>query len=638
MTTHSFEVELRGLVDLVSHHLYSGPQVYLRELLQNAVDALRARADMDADVHGAAVVPEDADLPVDPDTAVTQRPAPAPRVLLVPADVSGDGRLYCRDTGIGLSPTAVTEHLSRIGASVKRDELGFARSHVLGQFGTGLLSCFLVSEEIEVVSRSVVDAPSVRWRATTQGRYTLDVVDDPQVGPWEDPGIVGTCVMLTPRPEARHWVEETVVTALAEEYAGMLPDRIDIRRSNGSTCRNSGYRPWWWSPTEEALPEEDTRAQVESLLGVPVLATLAVSVPEAGLRGAVALLGSAASPATDIGHRVYAKGMLVGASVPGLLPSWAFFARIVADTDQLRLTVSREALHADDLLEQVRQRLGDQLRLWLRRTARTNPPLFQRFLQVHEPAIRSVAAQDQALFEVVLPWLTFDTTVGPQTLPDLARRFTEIRYVPTREEYRRIAPVAQAHDLGLVNAGHAHDEDLITRFAVIDPTIPVEPITTAEVISRMAPRDDLSPAVTARFRILAQDALDEADVDVELRGFEPHTLPGVIDDDRDSRRRRTDRRTAQARNDVWAQVVTDLDDGGSDRPRVLFNYYNNMVRRVAELKDDTLLSLGVKTLYCQVLLLGRATIPSADLGLLDRTLVGLLDRAAAVDGIRVEQR
>jgi molecular chaperone HtpG len=612
VTTHPFEVELRGLVDLVGRHLYSGPQVYLRELVQNAVDALHIRENTDTDTFDA-------------------------RVLLVPADVSDDGRLHCQDTGAGLGRTAMTEFLSRIGCSTKRDELGFAPGQVQGQFGVGLLSCFLIGDEVEVVSRSVADAPAMRWRATAQGRYSLDVVEDPRTGSWPAPGTIGTSVRITPRPEARHWAEEATVTALAEEYAGMLPHRIDVLRSDGSTLRVSGQQPWWHAQEGASVPEPEARAQMESLLGMPVLATLAVSVPEAGLRGAIAIRGSAGSPAADIGHRVYAKGMLVGTSVPGLLPPWAFFARVVADTDQFRLTVSREALYADDLVEQVRQQLGEQLRLWLRRTSRTNPTLFHRFLEVHEPAIRSVAVWDPDLFEVVLPWLTFETTVGPRTLPDLARRLTEIRYVQTSEEYRLIAPVARAHDLVVIDAGHEPDEELLIRFSSSDPAVPTRPITLDEIVSRMPYQNDFPSELTRRFCLLAQAVLDEAEVEVELLGFEPHTLPGVIDDNRDMRRRRADRRIARTQDGVWAQVVTDLDDSGRNRPRVLFNYYNSTVRRVAELRDDALLSLGVQALYSQVLLLGSPSIRPTDLGLLDRALTGLLERAAVADEIRVEQ-
>ena len=120
----TFQVDLRGIVDLLSHHLYASPRVYVRELLQNAVDAITARR-------------------------AAEPGAPA-AVWIEPPELTGDGTLRVHDTGIGLTEAQVHELLATIGRSSKRDELGFARHEFLGQFGIGLLSCFLVADEIRV--------------------------------------------------------------------------------------------------------------------------------------------------------------------------------------------------------------------------------------------------------------------------------------------------------------------------------------------------------------------------------------------------------------------------------------------------------------------------------------------------------
>ena len=135
LVSHAFQVDLRGVVDLLSHHLYASPRVYVRELLQNALDAITARL-------------------------LTEPDAPA-RVHIEPPEVTGDGSLRIHDTGIGLTEEQVHDLLATIGRSSKRDELGFARHEFLGQFGIGLLSCFLVADEIEVRTRAA-GAPTVR--------------------------------------------------------------------------------------------------------------------------------------------------------------------------------------------------------------------------------------------------------------------------------------------------------------------------------------------------------------------------------------------------------------------------------------------------------------------------------------------
>ncbi|MBX6768152.1 MAG: ATP-binding protein, partial [Actinomadura rubrobrunea] len=138
----AFQVDLRGVVDLLSRHLYSSPRVYLRELLQNAVDAITARGGA-----GGAVRIE-----------------------------TGGGRLRVHDDGVGLTEDEVHRLLATIGRSSKRDELGFARHDFLGQFGIGLLSAFLVADEIEVETRSAraADAAPVRWTGLADGRYRVE--------------------------------------------------------------------------------------------------------------------------------------------------------------------------------------------------------------------------------------------------------------------------------------------------------------------------------------------------------------------------------------------------------------------------------------------------------------------------------
>ena len=121
-----FQVDLRGIVDLLSHHLYGSPRVYVRELLQNAVDAITARRALD--------------------------PQARAQVRIETPASTGDGTIRVHDSGVGLTEAEVHTFLATIGRSGKRDDLGFARHEFLGQFGIGLLSCFLVADEAQVLT------------------------------------------------------------------------------------------------------------------------------------------------------------------------------------------------------------------------------------------------------------------------------------------------------------------------------------------------------------------------------------------------------------------------------------------------------------------------------------------------------
>ena len=107
----------------------------------------------------------------------------------------------------------------------------------------------------------------------------------------------------------------------------------------------------------------------EQVFGFTPFDVIELNVPEAGLTGAAFVLPTPVNPATRGGHRVYLKRMLLAESVEGLLPEWAFFARCVVDSTELRPTASREALYDDGLLNDTREAIADQLRGWLVRLA-----------------------------------------------------------------------------------------------------------------------------------------------------------------------------------------------------------------------------------------------------------------------------
>jgi molecular chaperone HtpG len=608
----AFQVDLRGVVDLLSHHLYSSPRVFARELLQNAADALTART------AGAA----DTDA----------------RVVLIPSDVAADGRLHCIDSGVGLTPDDVERFLATIGSSSKRDDLGFARTDLLGQFGIGLLSCFLVCDEIEVVSRSAQGGHPVRWFGRSDGTYSVEELRDaglPDVvatlGPGLDPRELtgpagatpgcGTWVSLAPRPGSAEWTTSQQLLALATEFGQMLPWDIRVARPAPlPPVRVTVVPPW-----QDRNPN---RTEVETLLGVSALALLPISVPEAGLRGLAAVVGQPTAPTTQQAHRVYVKGMLVGRTVDSLVPEWAFFVRCLVNSDQLRLTASRESLYEDDLLEHVRESIGEQVRRWMFRTAEVDPRRFEAFCDLHALAVKSVASTDDDLLRAVLPWLRFETTLGPMTLPEVSARSGVIRYAGSVEEYRQIAAVAGAQGVGVVNAGYAFDTALIGRVAGLDDQLLVEAIVPGDLDAHVRTVPENVALALRPFLTAAREVLDHLDVDVELREFAPVTLPALVLDDREARHRRASREAAQS-DDVWGQLLASLDDGSNGRRRLLLNHRNTVVHRITRITDRGLLGVAVEALYCQALLTGQHPMGPAENVVLQRSFVAMLDRAVS---------
>lgn len=206
-TERNFQVNLKCIVDLLSNHLYSGPQVYVRELLQNAVDAIQARRAVQNNFQGSVEI-----------------------------EIAGakDGKpptLIVSDDGVGLTEDETHQFLAAIGESSKRGPMARRPDDFIGQFGLGVLSCFLVSDEIVVVARSIQpDARPVVWRGRPNGTYSVRMLEQ-EIEP-------GTRVYVRCKPGSEKLFDPKKVQQLVEKFGRMLP--IPIRLSAGGPGRPAG--------------------------------------------------------------------------------------------------------------------------------------------------------------------------------------------------------------------------------------------------------------------------------------------------------------------------------------------------------------------------------------------------------------
>lgn len=604
-SAHAFQVDLHGVVDLLARHLYSGPRVYLRELLQNAVDAITARRAVD--------------------------PACPARVRIRCLD---DGTLEVVDTGIGLTRDQAEELLATIGASSKRDhDLGTARGEYLGQFGIGLLSAFMVADEVELVSVSAAGAPPIRWRGFADGSYTLTTLaDGAQVADGDDGAwpAAGSRVRLRARPDAAHWLTRETVLALAEDVGGLLPVDIAVQ-----VPVDDGWA--WRRVTSPALPwaaVEDRAAELtrycEQTLGFTPLAAVDLDLPLAGVSGVAFVLPSAVSPTAGGAHRVYVKRMLLGARVEGLLPEWAFFVRCVVNADGLRPTASREQLYVDDVLLGVRESLGRTIREWLGRTLAEPSALRRQFLQAHHLAVRALAVTDDTMLETAAAVLPYETTDGVATLADVAAEAGQVLWTPSVEEYRRVAPVARAQRLTVVNGGYVYDADILARLARRRPEWRVRVLTSDDVRHVLEPVDPARELAwldtVARFTEL----LTAEDTEVAVRAFEPASLPAVLLHDRDSDHQRELSRAAEV-TDTWGRTLAAFARPSAARQLVL-NATNPLVDRLLSAPAGQVRDAGLRSLYVSALLLAGEPLRGRQTALLTDALAELLDAGLAGGG------
>ncbi|WP_318210379.1 HSP90 family protein [Streptomyces sp. SJL17-1] len=598
-TAHTFQVDLRGLVDLLSHHLYSSPRVYLRELLQNAVDAITARQALTPDAAGAITVRTGETLTI-------------------------------TDTGIGLSEADVHRFLATIGRSSKRtvdgalDGAGLdaARGEFIGQFGIGLLACFVVADEITVLSRSAADpaAPTVEWRGHSDGRYTIRTLPSATL---PEPG---TTVTLVPRADNAEWTTPQQVVSLARHYGGLLRHDVTVIDTRGESHRINAAPPWERTHRSPLAKREAYTAYCRELFDFAPLDTIELDLPAAGLRGVAYVLPTAVSPAQRAGHRVHLKGMLLTDQAPELLPEWAFFVRCVVDTTSLRPTASRESLYEDGTLSAVRDALGDRIREWLTGLAARDPALLHRFIDSHHLAVKALARHDDELLRIVLPWLPFETSDGNVTLEEFARTHPTLLVTRSVEEFRQVAPIASAAGLGVVNGGYTYDRDLVHRLPEIRPGTTVDDLDPTTVTAHLDAVDPGAELRAAAFLAVARETIGVHDCDVVLRDFQPVTAPALLLDNRDARHERTRSSLAADSDGLWGDILNSLRDE-TPRAQLVLNHLNPLVRQALTIGERGLAITTAEALYGQALLLSRRPLRASESALLNRAFIGLLTHA-----------
>jgi molecular chaperone HtpG len=591
----AFQVDLRGVVDLLARHLYSGPNVYLRELLQNGVDAITARRQVEPDAPGTVRI-----------------------------RAWGDGGLEVTDTGIGLTTDEARELLATVGRSSKRDlDLQVGREEFLGQFGIGLLSAFMVADTIELVSRSAGDrqAPAVKWTGHDDGHYDLSQL--PRLG--EDP--VGSVVRILPRRGMEHWLAIDTVVSLASEFGALLPVEVLVEVPLGE----AGEHVWrrisdeqlpWLKPYPHALARREALARFcENTMGFTPMATIDLAVPVTGLTGVAFVIPDAVPPGSGGYHRVYLKQMLLGNRVAGLVPEWAFFLRCAINASGLAPTASREQLYSDDALLATQEALADQVRAWVIDTLATASPLAKEFVHTHHLALRSLSLTDDAVLDLAAEVLPFETTEGIHTLREIMERQGEVVYTESLEEYRRVGAVARAQGMLLVNAGYVYDADLMAKLAG-RPQWKVRALSPADIAQVLNQVEPLRELEIFQQVAAASQLLGPLDIQPMVRTFEPEALPAMIlDDPNAALGRGLDAQVSIDEDDVWNDVLEELGPSNERSRQLIFNDSNPTVRRWLALDPETaFFRAGLQSMYVSAMLLSGEPLRSREAEMMNDSL------------------
>ncbi|WP_309895067.1 HSP90 family protein [Archangium sp.] len=599
---HRFQVNLRGVIELLSHHLYSTPGVFVRELLQNATDAIRARQHLE---------------PGHPGTV---------RVELIEKQDGGLPTLLFSDDGVGLTEQELHRFLATIGESSKRETLEARRNDFIGQFGIGLLSCFMVCDELLVVTRSAKgDGSTLEWRGRHDGTYAVRASEHPLERP-------GTQVFLIARPDAAEYFTAERVRQLTSHYGGLLPFPILLTADGGTETLNPAPPPWRREYASVAERRKALLAYGREVFNTEFVDCIPLRAEAGQVEGVAFVLPFSPHFNARQKHRVYLKDMLLSESAENLLPEWAFFVKCVVNAQGLRPTASRESFYEDSTLARARESLGQVLRQYLVDLAHGEPRTLQRLIALHGLSVKALALDDDDFFRLVIHWLPFETTLGMMTLGHYRQTYPTVRYVTTLDSFRQVARVAAAQGLCIINGAYTHDTALLEKLPRVLPDSQLELFSAAQLPQRF---DELTPEEhqqVARLRQVALEALEPFRCQVTLKKFLPVEVPTLYGDVDDGAFRRDVERAQEESDELYASVLEGAlaeSPEEEQKPQLCFNLLNPVVRRLARVRDVAQLKLSVEMLYVQALLLGHRPLNAREMALLNRGLLGLI--AARLD-------
>lgn len=398
-----FRADVTALVPVFLGSLYTSEADGVREQLQNGNDAIVRRTI------------EAPDPPFTPRIDVLLRRKE--RLLII------------KDNGMGLTAEEAEDYLSTIGRSYTRelrDRLGHvgdaAGDRLVGQFGLGFLSAFLLGSEVEVVSRSCrPGAAAIRWFSGRDGFYTLEAAQRPEPG---------TTVTIRLAADCRFLADPKALEAIVRSFARFLAAPIWMEGATQPV--NGRERPWRCPDAQRAcaLYARDELG-VGDTLWLSLLEGCHVEGSWVPLEGFVFVPSSSFPSLEEHGEAsVYVRGMLICEHDKRLLPPWARFARAVVECPILQPTASREAIHEDDAHQLVRRALEQQLATGLRRLANDAPSTWRQLVRSHWPLMVTWAVESDEFFDLIADVMVVTTSIGQIPLSEyLERTGGKIHYV-----------------------------------------------------------------------------------------------------------------------------------------------------------------------------------------------------------------
>jgi molecular chaperone HtpG len=389
-----FRAETRQLLDILIHSLYTEREIFLRELISNASDAL-TRFEFKQLTDREVLNPE-----LEPGIWITFN--------------EGEKTLTITDTGDGMTAEEMIENLGTIAhsgarafitASEKNGETAKNLTDLIGQFGVGFYSVFMVAESVQVVSRSMrPNEQAAAWFCTGADTYQIEPAEKPERG---------TQVFVKLKEEASEFAKEYRLREIIHRHSDFIPYPIYLGEKKEQANRRTAI--WRQPPRQLEKKDYDEFYQQLTLDAEPPLAYAHMNI-DAPVQ-LYAILFCPTAPERNLfslrredGLKLFARKVLIQEYCKDLLPEYLQFIQGVVDSEDLPLNVSREAIQSTKTMAQLKKLVTGKIIDMLKKLAEDDPQAYTKFWKNFGRYIKQGIAIEPAEPEALYPLLRFHTT------------------------------------------------------------------------------------------------------------------------------------------------------------------------------------------------------------------------------------
>ena len=429
MAKYEFQTEVNQLLHLIIHSLYSNKEIFLRELVSNASDALDKLKYLT--VSDAALK----NLQFNPRIDITFNEDAATPTLTI------------RDTGIGMNDEDIKNNLgtiARSGTKAFLEQLAAddkKDSNLIGQFGVGFYSAFMVASKIEVISKKAGENTVWKWISDGKGEYELEQTDDSAFPLIDDvpEGANGTCITLYLNNEdsefASRWKIEDIIKRYSDHiafpiYLHYIHKEYDDKGNEKSQAAKSEQindaSALWQKPKSE-LKDEDYKNFYKSLSHDSADPLLYIHTKAEGTQEYTTLFYVPAKAPFDMYHadykpgvKLFVKRVFITEDEKELLPVYLRFVHGIIDSEDLPLNVSREILQQNRILNNIRSASVKKLLGEFKKLSENDKEKYETFIAEYNRPLKEGLYSDYEHRDELLELIRFRTTNEENTWTSLA--------------------------------------------------------------------------------------------------------------------------------------------------------------------------------------------------------------------------